>query len=345
MKRTIRQFWFVLCAFTLMSISSASAQKINRIIFFGDSLSDSGNHFLATHQVTVPPYTLEPPIASYPIGWFHFSNGPTWAEYLAATLHVPASGAPSLLLPGIFTNYAVGRARAREGGDPQFSTFFLSAQVNNFLKDFHGHVPANSLIVIWIGANDVDDAVHAFFADAPNCIVAPNASCQGLQIIAAATVALQSNIGTLYAAGARTFVVADVPDLSATPYVSFLSINVNPAIGTVAHNLTLLFDGAVGDVVSGYAAQFATADPAAIIAPFDVAGFLSTVTSNPTQFGFTDATDRCTVPGVPALVGSMCSTPETFLFWDAVHPTTAGHRVLAHAAFCTLEPKSSQCSQ
>ena len=339
-KRKLLSCWLAL---TLCAALSASAQRIDRVIYFGDSLSDSGNHFLFTHQVTVPPYTLEPPTASYPIGWFHFSNGPTWAEYLADALHSPASGAPSVLLPGFFTNYSVGRARARDGGDPQFPTFFLTAQVNKFLADFHNHVPANSLVVIWIGSNDVDDAISAFFADVPNCIVSLNPSCQALTIIGAATAAIQTNIATLYKAGARRFLIADVPDISATPYVSYLSTHVNPLIGTVASDLTGLFDGALGQVVAAYASQFATTDPAASITPFDVAGVLAFIRSHPALAGFSDVTDRCTVPGV--LKDAVCATPNTYLFWDAAHPTTAAHRVLAETAFCVLEPKAVRCSQ
>ena len=53
------------------------------------------------------------PIYPYAMGGHHFSNGPTWAEDLTDELDTPVSGKPALREPGVFTNYAVGRARAR----------------------------------------------------------------------------------------------------------------------------------------------------------------------------------------------------------------------------------------
>src|SRR5579885_2601056 len=177
-----------------ISVAPVSAQKIEHIIFFGDSLSDAGNHFIATHQVTKVPFALAPPTASYLVGWFHFSNGPTWAEQLADSLHLYSSGAPSLLLPGFFTDYAVGRARSRAGA-ADFPEFDLSTQVDKFLYDFHGRMPRNSLVVIWIGANDIDDAVNALSTD-------PTGQTS-VAIISAALAAIQKNVAVLYGAGAR----------------------------------------------------------------------------------------------------------------------------------------------
>ena len=89
-----------------------------RLFFFGDSLSDSGNHFIAFREISHRPF--EPvPDAPYAVGGLHFSNGATWAEQLSWTLHSPKSGLPALLAGGEFTNYAVGRARARPADAPR----------------------------------------------------------------------------------------------------------------------------------------------------------------------------------------------------------------------------------
>jgi phospholipase/lecithinase/hemolysin len=35
---------------------------------------------------------------------------------------------------------------------------------------------------------------------------------------------------------------------------------------------------------------------------------------------------------------AICASPREYLFWDAIHPTASGHRILAAAALDTLQP-------
>jgi len=141
---------------SLVLAPAAFAADVARLVFFGDSLSDPGNYFIAFGTVSRAPF--EPiPDAPYAIGGHHFGNGPTWAEQLARQLHRPTSGEPALEAPGVFTNYSVGRARARAGA-PTFAVYDLSTQVGNFLSDSGGRASSDSVYVIWIGANDLSDA-------------------------------------------------------------------------------------------------------------------------------------------------------------------------------------------
>src|SRR3989442_7005067 len=117
-------------------VPPAFASDFAQIIFFGDSLSDPGNHFIAFGTTAHQPFAPIPD-DSYAIGGHHFSNGATWAEQLAQALHIPRSGSPALRAPGVFTNYAVGRARARPDA-PVFRFYDLSTQVGLFLSDFGG---------------------------------------------------------------------------------------------------------------------------------------------------------------------------------------------------------------
>ncbi|HEX8783565.1 MAG TPA: hypothetical protein VF764_09350, partial [Steroidobacteraceae bacterium] len=63
------------------SLATARADESRAFVFFGDSLTDPGNHYIAFGQVTGPPYQPVP-IYPYAIGGHHFSNGPTWAADL-----------------------------------------------------------------------------------------------------------------------------------------------------------------------------------------------------------------------------------------------------------------------
>ena len=76
------------------SMATARADESRGFVFFGDSLTDPGNHYIAFGQVSRPPYQ---PVAIYPYasGGHHFSNGPTWAEDLTDELDTPISGKPA----------------------------------------------------------------------------------------------------------------------------------------------------------------------------------------------------------------------------------------------------------
>src|SRR5260370_14349626 len=145
----------------ILSASPATARPHGEpgLVFFGDSLSDPGNHYIAFGQVSRPPYQPVP-LYPYAFGGHHFSNGDTSAADLTDGLDTPASGEPALREPGIFTNYAVGRARARPGA-PVFPDFDLGTQVAAFLSDFGGHAPAERTYLIWIGAHHPFEAIAA----------------------------------------------------------------------------------------------------------------------------------------------------------------------------------------
>lgn len=321
MKRSL----FHVSTLALLSIGfacSASAQTISRIVFFGDSLSDSGNNFIFTGQSSRQPFSLTPPSYSYDIGGHHFSNGPTWAEQLSTALHIPNSGQPSLRAPGLFTDYAVGDARSRSGS-PVFPDFDLTIQVGHFLSDFGGQAPANTLFVIWIGANDVEDALNALSVDP--------SGATSVGIIQAAIAAITANVETLYGDGARMFLIANVPDLSKTPYVRFLGANVDPSIPAIASLFTGYFNQGLATTAAGLSAGL---PGLSYFQFFDVNALFTQLLASPTEFGISDTTDRCTVPNV---VGhALCAMPKSYLFWDGIHPTTTGHTAITGVALSLL---------
>src|SRR5262245_61115924 len=132
---------------TAISLGAAHAWAFERLVIFGDSLSDPGNHFIAFGTTSRQPF--EPiPEASYAIGGHHFSNGATWVEQLTETLNQPTSGKPALRVPGKFTNYAVGRARARFDPFDPFPFYDLRTQVSLFLSDFGGHASSTTNLYV-----------------------------------------------------------------------------------------------------------------------------------------------------------------------------------------------------
>src|SRR5712692_2549136 len=130
--------------FALLQASPAAAGAPQRFVVFGDSLSDPGNAFVLLRDVEVPPFDSLIPDAPYDRGGLHFSNGATWVEQLAVIDHALPSAGPALLHPVLFSNYAVGGARAQHVGP-----FDLSTQVGLFARDFGGQAPADALYVVF----------------------------------------------------------------------------------------------------------------------------------------------------------------------------------------------------
>jgi len=112
---------------------STSVSKINRLVAFGDSLSDTGNLFNGSQWVF--------PNAN---SWFlgHFSNGFVWTEYLAEAKDVP------------LYNWAVGGAA---GTNQYVALTGIYDQVTSYLtymKIAKNYDPKNTLFTLEFGLND-----------------------------------------------------------------------------------------------------------------------------------------------------------------------------------------------
>src|SRR5688572_21169045 len=157
-------FSFVL-TIGLLAPGLASAdgyRPIDRIVVFGDSLSDPGNAFALSGQslepneyATLHPLLLIPESETpYAVGGNRFSNGPTWIEQLAKPIGLSESVKPAYAVPPSpgASNYAVGGTRARSGVPGEVS---LLQQVSKFLTDAGGAASPESLYVIEVGSLDV----------------------------------------------------------------------------------------------------------------------------------------------------------------------------------------------
>lgn len=112
---------------------NAVNNKINRIVAFGDSLSDTGNLYNGSQWVF-------PNRNSWFLG--HFSNGLVWTEYLAQDKGVP------------LYNWAVGGAA---GTNQYVALTGIYDQVTSYLtymKMAKNYNPQNSLITLEFGLND-----------------------------------------------------------------------------------------------------------------------------------------------------------------------------------------------
>lgn len=300
---------------------------IDRLVTFGTSLSDTGNAFVwlsepagqgcGTRQ-NVPPYDklddLLVPDGPYAKGGHHFTNGAVWVEGLARHLALAGNARPALRNDGAqASNYSVGGARAV----PFPCRFNLQDQVAAYLASFAQTSP-QSLVALEIGGNDVRDA-----------LVAAASGQDTAPYIQGALASLTNTIATLYAHGARRFLLLNVPDPARAPSVRLLDQQV-PGAAAAASQLSRLFNAGLAGVV-----QYANGLDGVHVSVLDVHGLLEEIMASPGTYGFTNTTDACVTPNVPPF---QCAQPDEHVFWDGVHPTRAVHALMAQRAIAVISP-------
>jgi outer membrane lipase/esterase len=295
-------------------LCTSQALAYSNVFIFGDSLSDSGNNGIVAGFPTGVPQTITsdfyiPSLPYTPAGTY--SNGPVWATSFASGLGL--SAAPSLAGG---TNFAFGGARVAVNGNdtpalPGFP-FSLNAQVGQFLGATGGVAPSSSLYVIAGGGNDARAALTSL-GPAPTLP-------QIISTISLASSQFATNVGnlvdTLQAAGAQHIVVWNAPNLGAAPAVA--------GQGLSAVFLGTALASSMNDALN-YRLSFETG-----VTTFDLFGLVGQVVANPGFYGLSNVTNAC--------VTGVCMNPSSYLFWDGIHPTAAGHELIATAMLAAPLP-------
>jgi phospholipase/lecithinase/hemolysin len=294
---------FVSAAFAgLIALSGvAQAGAFTGIYVFGDSLSDPGNASALTG-------------GAVPAGSLRFSNGPTAAEQLAASLGLTATANYG---PSAGTNYAVGGAfsgfgNLNQGGAAVLSTTGLQSQIAKFDASNFSYNSSSTLFVLNGGANDL------FF------LLGTGGDLKAGAEQAASNIA--TGIKTLYADGARQFFVPNLPDVGRTPLFAG-----NPAGSGAATFYSTTYDSALALQLSNLSAN--PLYTGINIRLFDNYTYLNTVLSAPASFGITNTTGTCST-----LAGGCTGANASYLFWDSVHPTEFASSRTAAAYFAAAVP-------
>ena len=316
-----------LLALTCLVGGSGAQAGYSKLFLFGDSLSDAGNNAFVFDYVIGPPLGLPPgtlrtpvptpdnsfvPSLPYatPVGG-RYSNGPVWAETFA-----PAFGLSAVASNLLGTNYAYGGARMGPV-DPSGSVFppSLSTQVAAFLNPYVTHslpVPGDALYVVAGGGNDARDSI----TEAAKDLASGKTVLQmldGIQSRAAIYAGyLDTIIEQLEWAGAKNIVVWNTPNAGVAPAILAQGAGL---LGTTVSQLMnqALLQALDDDIAEG-------------VRIFDAYGFISDVAAHPGAYGLSNASDACSVVVLDPTVD--CGK---YFFWDGIHPTAAGHRLLANA--------------
>jgi thermolabile hemolysin len=280
--------------YTIWSNDSAlQANKINKMVVLGDSLSDNQNLWNAT-QWQMPNQN----------SWFmgHFSNSHVWDEYVATNLNLPAY------------NWAVAGAAA----DAYYVIPGVSQQVDSFLiykQSAPNYQVSNTLFTVMIGGNDLVN-----YGRSVDSILA--AEQQGLE--------------KLINAGARNILLMNLPDLSRAPTFQYRSDAAAIAAQVAEFNRRL---PQLRDTLQ---AKYGSS---LVIRMFDTYAMMSDIFANPAKYGISNTTQSCLNINSSSSTNYLssqslrpeCSNPDTFIFWDTLHPTTRTHKIMADSVTLFLK--------
>jgi outer membrane lipase/esterase len=200
------------------------------------------------------------------------------------------------------TNYAYGFAFTGNGtsvltlGSPTLSVNVnnIGQQITDYLAT-HPVINDRTLFVVWGGANDLLNATSA-------------------DDVFKAGVNQVANIQRLIDAGATQFVIPNLPPLGTIP-----RLNGSPTDSVAATAASVLFNRILSTGVDilhdfnfGRHLHFVQ---------LDVFALFNQIIASPSRYSLSDVTTSS--QGIPSV------DPDTYLFWDDLHPTTRGHNILA----------------
>ncbi len=314
-----RALVLLMATFFVFTGVHASGQAYTSIVVFGDSLSDVGNDSNASLGIYGPSAQLPGPASNYTNGRFtdgtdtvpaaHNYNG-VWIEQLAARLAAKPPVVASTTPGGTGRDYAFGFAFMNGGSVPLtygpggalvIPVDGIEKQVSIYL----GTSPVitnKTLFVIWGGANDL---LNATTADA----------------IAAAAVSEAALVQTLINAGATEILVPNLPPLGLTP-----RFNASAAPSATANLSATIFNQTLAKALAAIPA--ANPGKTLHIYQLDTNTLFNTVIGPPLYTGLANVT--------AGAQGVSTVNPDTYLFWDDLHPTTYGHSLIASAALTLL---------
>jgi outer membrane lipase/esterase len=198
----------------------------------------------------------------------------------------------------------------------------IGLQIDTYLSDHPAGFRNNQLVVLWGGANDLVKTRTA--ADTQQVVDNLEAELVALNANGAGDVLVPNQIDQ-----------ADAPIFNRTPGPAAQMVELNRLFNT---QLREMLDGLEGDPNLNIR-----------IRRFDAFSLFKDVIDNPGEFGLSNVTDasldltRFTPPFAPPY--PVVTNPENYLFWDYIHPTTLGHRLIGDAAFDALAEISTQVSE
>ena len=306
MQRSLFNKLFAATAIVAATLASVPAQAgpFSSMFVFGDSLSDTGNLFVATSGAQPP--------AGQPYFNGRFSNGPLWVETLAADLGLPGT-ATAYLQGG--NNFAFAGARTGTGNNPPG----VLAQVAGI---WNGVGDPTALYVVVGGGNNMRDARTAFQTASALDQAGREAAAE------AAVNDLISSLGYLAFHGAKHVLVSNLPNLGLTPEAGLLGLQY--ASTDVSNRFDALMPALLA-AGAGFGLDMSFLDMEGVSA-----AVIDDATNNGGGlYGITNVSQAC----AGFTYGNPQNSCASSLFSDVLHPSAVAHKLLGEAAYAAVVPE------
>ena len=266
------------------------------LLAFGDSLSDMGNAKASIlNTPDVPPYWQG-----------RFSNGEVWLGGLYDAYGLTSSIGSGLASSG--SNRAFGGAQTGSG----YAYLLIpnvGTQITSYLANVQATIPSNAVVSLWAGGNDF------LYGSANADTIATN---------------MEAHIRQLAGAGARTFVIPNLPPLEDTPEIQGRSASQQ----TTIRNEVIDYNNQLATIIVNLRAELGIT-----VHAVDAWSIFGDITDNKQALGLTNVQDAACSGGSTLLPLPICnsgssiaSNVDEYVFFDKAHPTRVMHDIIARYA-------------
>ena len=300
----------LLAATALVAFTSpAAAQRVDRIVAFGDSYADDGNFF---QFVGINPATT----VAYTTG--RFSGGTNYIDTLSQILNAPVD---NFAIGGALTSQFNTNTGPNLGFPTEYGSFLTGGAGLTPFPAVSGTFDENDLLAISIGGNDA-----RIYQTGSVALGVPVGTLAGAPAAGAASAAFaKAGLDLLVAAGAPTisYLAGNTANI---PEVQFQA---NPATAFAVRDAFFQsFDGAMRSTLAGYAAG------GAVVHYLDLNLVGQRVQDDFAAYGLSSlacpAFPAPLGPGVPGSIACLTGPTDSFLFYgDQLHLTSAGFAIVA----------------
>ena len=293
----------------------------DRFYFLGDSLSDTGNLFNLTNGFFPNAPLYEPG---------RFSNGNIWVDNLAEEFDLNITPFTDIDPENDGVTFAIGGATSGATNvDPNFPGLTQQIDALELLiqNQSSEEVVDDDLFFLWIGANDYFNFVQDD-PSTPDIIETnlPNTPQETQAALGAVNTNISQAIQNIVNLGGKNVFVFNLADLGRNPLGFSLESDDRAKLSelTAGHNTLLL------ETVE----EFEESYPDVNFTYVDISQLFNNILESPADFGLTNVTEGYTNTDLYTDIFNPTPTnpgvdPDTYLYWDSVHPTAAVHEIVA----------------